>query len=138
VEAVAELASLLPVATLSNVCYADDDGSVARVLGPYLNGHYPSYRLGYAKPDPRTLHAVADAHGVSPEVIVHIGDSVECDVRAALRAGARAVWISGGPHQAAPPDLAAVGDRFSIAPTLTNAVACVRHLLDPSHPLSRH
>lgn len=135
VEAVAELASLLPVVTLSNVTRTDDEGSaVAQTLKPYLSGHYPSYLLGYAKPDPRALHAVAAAHGVSPQAIIHLGDSVEFDVRAALGVGAHVVWITGQPLRAAPADLDTIRDRLSIAPTLRAAVACVRDLLKTRRP----
>jgi FMN phosphatase YigB (HAD superfamily) len=129
-EAVAELASVLPVATLSNVCRPDDDGSVARVLGPYLSGHHPSYLIGYAKPDPRAFTAVAAAHGVPPAAIIHLGDSLELDVRAALRVGARAVWITTSPPTAA--DLVTAADRLGVAPTVQSAVAHVRALLNPS------
>ncbi|MEU4229595.1 HAD family hydrolase [Nonomuraea sp. NPDC026600] len=140
IEAVAELARLLPVATLSNITRADDAASaVAQTLRPYLSGHHPSYLLGYAKPDPRALRAVAAAHGVSPEQIIHLGDSVECDVRTALQAGARAVWINEWitDHPLAlPAELADDAGRLHVAPTLTAAVAYVRGLLNPSTPPS--
>lgn len=137
IEAVAELADLLPVATLSNVTRADDEASaVATTLAPYLAGHHPSYRLGYAKPDPRALHAVATAHGVSLTAIIHLGDSVEYDVRAALRVGARAVWITEQPPQAIPADLVTAAGRLHLAPTLNTAVAYVRDLLKPAQPPS--
>ncbi|MGW5688893.1 HAD family hydrolase [Nonomuraea sp. NPDC003754] len=135
IEAVADLASLLPVATLSNVTRADDEASaIARTLRPYLAGHHPSYLLGYAKPDPRALRAVAAAHGVSPASIIHLGDSLEYDVRAAVQAGARAVWITDQPPQAIPADLVAAAGRLHLAPTLAAAVACVRDLLNPKPP----
>lgn len=137
VEAVAELAALLPVVTLSNVTRADDEGSaVTQTLRPYLSGHYPSYLLGYAKPDPRALHAVAAAHGVSATAIIHLGDSVEFDVRAALNVGAHAVWITDQPLRATPTDLDTTRGRISVAPTLSAAVACVRDLLET--PSTRH
>jgi FMN phosphatase YigB (HAD superfamily) len=137
IEAVAELAALLPVATLSNVTRADDEASaVAATLRPYLAGHHPSYQLGYAKPDPRALFAVATAHGVSPTAIIHLGDSVEFDVRAALQAGARAVWITDQPSPHIPPDLAADAGRLHVVATLAAAVICVRDLLKADQPPS--
>ncbi|HUR09510.1 MAG TPA: hypothetical protein VM347_43720 [Nonomuraea sp.] len=75
------------------------------------------------------LQAVAAVHGVSPEEIVHLGDSVEFDVRPALHLGARAVWINVWitDHPLALPaelaDLAGGTGRLHVAPTLAAAVA---------------
>ncbi len=55
-----------------------------------------SGRLGVEKPDPRIFAYACDAMGVSPDRVVHIGDSRSADVDGALRAGMRAIWFRGG------------------------------------------
>jgi putative hydrolase of the HAD superfamily len=60
------------------------------------------------KPDPRIFRLAMDKLGSSPETSVHIGDSLENDVRGAQGAGMRAVWINGaGPSDPAPAPVAA-------------------------------
>ncbi|WP_424892254.1 HAD family hydrolase [Streptomyces sp. XH2] len=98
VACVAALARVLPVVTVSNVSSWDErPGDVAGHLAPHLAAHYPSWRLGFSKPDPRALRAVAERHGVRVERLVHVGDSFDYDVRGALAADARAVWITSDP-----------------------------------------
>ncbi len=55
-----------------------------------------SGKLGVEKPDPRIFEWVAEALGVRPERLVHIGDSWEADVKGALAFGARAIWFDSG------------------------------------------
>ncbi|WP_241775853.1 HAD family hydrolase [Streptomyces exfoliatus] len=95
VEAVARIAQVVPVVTLSNVSHWDEAGSdIAALLAPHIQAHHPSWRLGFAKPDPRAVQAVADRHGVRPAEVLHVGDSLDYDVRGALAAGAQALWIT--------------------------------------------
>lgn len=96
-EAVARMAKAVLVVTLSNVTYWDERASdIAELLAPHIACHYPSWRLGYAKPDPQAVEAVARLHGVLPAEVLHVGDSLDYDVRGALAAGAQALWIT--PH----------------------------------------
>ncbi|MFQ6197096.1 HAD hydrolase-like protein [Streptomyces sp. NPDC000405] len=98
VGAVAALARAVPVVTMSNVTSWDERPSdVTARLAPHLTAHYPSWRLGFAKPDPQALRAVAMRHQIPAERLVHVGDSFDYDVRGALAAGARAVWITREP-----------------------------------------
>ncbi|KAB7835799.1 hypothetical protein FRZ00_26535 [Streptomyces mobaraensis] len=102
VEAVAALARVVPVVTMSNVTRWDErPGDVAARFAPHLAAHYPSWRLGFAKPDPRALRAVAAQHRLPAGQLVHVGDAFDYDVRGALAAGARAVWITPDPAPAA-------------------------------------
>ena len=95
--AIKSLSEYATLVTLSNVsCLDSDVQALEASLGDYVTAHYPSCKLGYAKPDPRAFKAVAARHHISIATIIHIGDDWECDVLGALTVGARAVWISGG------------------------------------------
>lgn len=48
----------------------------------------------FRKPDPRIFRLALEALGAAPDDSVHVGDSLENDVRGALGAGMRAVWIN--------------------------------------------
>ncbi|BCB85588.1 HAD family hydrolase [Phytohabitans suffuscus] len=57
------------------------------------------------KPAGEFFAAVVEAAGCVPAAVVHVGDSWEHDVRAARRAGLRAVWLNrtGAPRPPGPP-----------------------------------
>lgn len=124
-EAVARIARLVPVVTLSNVTYWDERGcDVRALLAPHLAGHYPSWRLGFAKPDPQAVWKVAAAHGVPAAEVLHVGDSLAYDVRGALAAGAQALWITRAAATGATRQLLAEHTgRLAIVPDLDTAVA---------------
>jgi len=95
--ALRELAELAPVVTLSNVTCVDvDTDRMTAQLAPYVSGHFPSCRIGFAKPDPAAFHTVAAHYQMEPARMLHIGDDWVCDVVGAIGAGVRAVWISRG------------------------------------------
>lgn len=98
VGAVAELAEIAPTVTLSNsiAWHAHHHEAIRQACGRHLTAVHTSYELGAAKPDVAAFDAVADAHDVDPEDLVHVGDSWQADVLGALDAGARAVWITAG------------------------------------------
>lgn len=87
--------------------------------------HFPSCRIGYAKPDPKAFTTVADACGTTVTNVVHIGDDWECDILGARSVGATAIWISNGrpipdkelplvdPHVLVAVDLTAAGGHFA-------------------------
>ena len=58
--------------------------------------HSPIHYQGGAtrKPDSKMFHAGAQALGVLPEEVLHIGDDPHLDVLAAQRAGMQSVWIN--------------------------------------------
>ncbi|MFF1714393.1 HAD family hydrolase [Streptomyces sp. NPDC058268] len=138
-EAVARIAQIAPVVTLSNVTYWDELASdVAGLLAPHLLAHYPSWRLGFAKPDPRAVQTVARLHGVPPSQLLHVGDSLDYDIRGALAAGARALWIT--PH---PPSsearrlLTRFAGRAVVVPDLSAAVAHIEQTITTPEVTSR-
>lgn len=55
-----------------------------------------STAVGVAKPDPGIFKIALDAVGVAPENAVHVGDTVEADVKGALAAGVTPLHID--PH----------------------------------------
>jgi putative hydrolase of the HAD superfamily len=69
--------------------------------------------LGFGKPDPRIYLEACRRAGVAPEAVLHVGDDLHLDVRAARQAGLRAAWVTrpdlGRPL---PPDAPADEPRF--------------------------
>lgn len=53
-----------------------------------------SAELGIEKPDPAIFRAAVDAWGVSPERILHVGDTWVDDVEGARAAGLRPAWFN--------------------------------------------
>lgn len=81
--------------TLSNVtCLEAGTEQLRELLMPWVSDHFPSCRIGYAKPDPTAFESVAHACGTKPSAMVHIGDDWECDIVGAVSVGATAIWIS--------------------------------------------
>lgn len=58
--------------------------------------------LGFAKPGARIFEWTAEAVGVAPGEIIHIGDSWAADVEGILALGGRAIWFGGA---TVPPNL---------------------------------
>ncbi|WP_457029205.1 HAD family hydrolase [Kitasatospora sp. P5_F3] len=128
VEALEELSQEATVVTLSNVtCTEADPERLLKLLSPWVSGHFPSCRTGYAKPDCRAFWTVADSFKMPPSQIVHVGDDWECDIRGATAAGLRAVWVSHG--RTVPDELSLVEHDVLVANDLADAVQHVRHLL---------
>jgi FMN phosphatase YigB (HAD superfamily) len=122
---------MAPVVTLSNVtCTEADTERLLDLLSPWVNAHFPSCRTGYAKPDHRAFRTAADACGVEPSRIIHVGDDWECDIHGATDAGATAVWISHG--RTIPDPGLLVERRVRVAHDLADAVTHVRHHLTRS------
>jgi len=62
-------------------------------LDPYLDFKVISAVFGAAKPDPRIFREALRLAKVSPDETVHIGDSLEDDIRGAHEAGIRSIWL---------------------------------------------
>ena len=82
------------------------DALAAAGLAGLLDGVEASAAAGAAKPDPRLFRAALAAAGVEPQAAIHVGDSVEHDVRGARAAGIRAVLLAR--DGAAPPGVPAI------------------------------
>ena len=54
--------------------------------------------FGVGKPDVRIFHAAAQAAGVAPDEVLHVGDDPELDVLGGLDAGMQTVWVNRGGH----------------------------------------
>jgi len=63
-------------------------------LAQHFELSFSARSMGFAKPDPRGFRAVAEAAGLKPEQVLHVGDHPEQDVSGALAAGMQAVWLN--------------------------------------------
>jgi FMN phosphatase YigB (HAD superfamily) len=97
----AELLDAAAVADLP-VVFASDTYLPASFLEAQLKAHglwpagarcFSSSDVGASKESGRLFETIARELGVKPSAIVHFGDNVACDVRAADRAGVRGVWL---------------------------------------------
>lgn len=130
--ALAQLADWADVVTLSNVtCTEADPDRLLALLAPWVSRHFPSCRIGFAKPDPRAFQHVADALQVPAAAMVHVGDDWQCDIAGATTAGAAAVWLSHG--RAIPDELLLVEHHVRVAHDLTDALPHIRQLLEASN-----
>ena len=66
-------------------------------LAPLFDTIIDSGRVGVAKPDPRIFAITLEQLGITPEVVVHVGDSWAADVEGALAAGWNAIWYRSRP-----------------------------------------
>lgn len=64
-------------------------------LAPFFEAVFTSEAVGYAKPDPRILHAALDAMELRPEAALYVGDDPRVDGDAARRAGVTFLWVRG-------------------------------------------
>ena len=62
-------------------------------LGELLDGAVSSAVVGEPKPGPAVFRAALELASVAPEEAVHVGDSIENDVRGARRAGVRGLLV---------------------------------------------
>ena len=62
-------------------------------LGSYLHFILASAVVGAAKPHPKIFQEALKRAGVTPEEALHVGDSLEDDVRGAQGVGIRAVFL---------------------------------------------
>ena len=100
-DAAATLATLreagLRLAVASNWDVSLHDVLRALGLEAMVDAVVASAEVGASKPDPRVLLAALGRIGVAPSEAVHVGDSVEHDVRAAERAGVEPVLLARSP-----------------------------------------
>ncbi len=98
--ALARLAAGYPLVSLSN-----GNADVHRVgIGHHFQAQVGAREVGVAKPARRIFEVAAEAAGVAPHQVLHIGDDAALDVLGALDAGMQAVWLNrkGSPWGHAP------------------------------------
>ncbi|HUF39887.1 MAG TPA: HAD family hydrolase [Anaerolineales bacterium] len=96
-------------AVLSNAAHDEDVQALVDKAGlrPYLDFVLTSAAIGRRKPDPQPFLRAAADWGVSPAVVLMVGDMMSIDVRGARAAGMAAVWVqkfSRDPSGEVPPD----------------------------------
>ena len=85
-----------PLVALSN-----GNADIRKVgLEPFFKAAFNPINLGVGKPDPEMFYAGAQALGVLPEEVLHIGDDFAMDVAGAVNAGLQAVWLRREPVEA--------------------------------------
>ena len=83
-----------PVVALSN-----GNADVHRVgIGQYFHASVSAKSMGVAKPDLRIFLAAAEAAGVAPHEVLHIGDDAHADAVGALAAGMQVAWLNREGH----------------------------------------
>lgn len=87
-------------------------------LLPYVSVVIDSLVEGVAKPDPEIFRLTLKRLEVDAARAVHVGDSLERDVRPALLLGMRAVWLAGGRE-----DATYSGERIRTLPELETVLA---------------
>jgi len=88
------LSSLFPIVALSN-----GNAEVQRVgLGRYFHASVSARDAGVAKPDARIFQLGADAAGVAPAQVLHIGDDAALDGAGALAVGMQMAWVNRAGH----------------------------------------
>jgi HAD superfamily hydrolase (TIGR01509 family) len=113
------LASRFPVVAISN-----GNADLGRVgIGEHFKASMSAHLFGIGKPDIRIFHAAAQAAGVRPEEVLHVGDDPELDVLAGRNAGMQTVWVnrSGQVWKHAPQPHASVTDLHQLCDLLADA-----------------
>ena len=88
------LARHYPVVALSN-----GNADVERVgLGEFFRAGFSAQAFGVGKPDARIFHAAAEAVGVQPHEVLHVGDDAALDIVGALDAGLQTAWVNRAGH----------------------------------------
>jgi len=79
-----------PLVALSN-----GNADIERIgIGAHFKASISAQQVGVGKPDPRIFYIAAQAAGVQPREVLHVGDDAALDVLAALDCGMQAVWVN--------------------------------------------
>lgn len=89
-DALGRIAAKLPIVSISN------GNADLEVIGlhHFFHTRISAAGAGVAKPDPKIFLAAAEALGVEPREILHVGDDPLLDVVGAHQAGLRTVWLN--------------------------------------------
>lgn len=84
------MASRFPLVAVSN-----GNADVHRVgLGAHFRAAFSAREFGVGKPDVRIFQAAAQAAGVEPSAVLHVGDDAHLDGVGALEAGMQMAWLN--------------------------------------------
>ncbi|QWT20134.1 HAD family hydrolase [Bacillus sp. NP157] len=88
--ALERIAARVPIVSISN------GNADLEVIGlhHFFHTRLNAYGVGVAKPDRMIFQAAADALGLEPAAILHVGDDPLLDVVGARDAGLRTVWLN--------------------------------------------
>ena len=90
--ALAHLAARYPIVAVSN-----GNADIHRVgIGQHFAANMSAHVFGVGKPDVRIFQAAAQAVGVAPHAVLHVGDDPALDVLGGLNAGMQTVWVNRG------------------------------------------
>jgi len=107
------------------IAVSNGNADVARIgLARYFAASVSAHEVGFAKPDVRMFHEACARAGVDPGSALHVGDDLDLDVRAAVAAGLRAVWVRR-------PDLGGAQDPGEAAPQAFESLRAVDAFLHP-------
>jgi putative hydrolase of the HAD superfamily len=88
------LAARYPLVAVSN-----GNADVHRIgLGGFFRAGLSAQAFGVGKPDARIFHAAAEAAGVQPHEVLHVGDDAALDVVGGLGAGMQTAWVNRADH----------------------------------------
>lgn len=86
------LATRYPLVSLSN-----GNAELSRLgLAPFFVASIAALEVGVSKPDARIFQVAAEAAGVQPHEMLHVGDDALLDVLGARDAGMQAAWLNRG------------------------------------------
>lgn len=118
VPALVRLAAQYPIVAVSN-----GNADIHRVgIGQHFAANMSAHIFGVGKPDVRIFHAAAQAVGVEPQAVLHVGDDPALDVLGGLNAGMQTVWVNrdGQTWQHAERPHASVSDLTELCDLLAN------------------
>ncbi|MEO7938430.1 MAG: HAD-IA family hydrolase [Burkholderiaceae bacterium] len=116
--ALVHLAARYPIVAVSN-----GNADIHRVgIGQHFTANMSAHIFGVGKPDVRIFHAAAQAAGVAPHEVLHVGDDPALDVLGGLNAGMQTVWVNrnGQAWQHAQQPHASVSDLTVLCELLAN------------------
>jgi len=74
---------------------SNGNAEIARVgLDDLFGFSFNADQVGSAKPDPLMFHRMLQHTGATPNEVIHIGDSIEHDVRGAQAVGLHTLWVN--------------------------------------------
>ena len=83
----------IPIIAVSNCTPWEANGLDEIGLSQFIDKVYYSFLIGAAKPDPKIFLYVQNDIHIRPEKILHIGDTLEADVKGAIAVGWKSILL---------------------------------------------